>query len=170
MRLPTRFVFLTNELPRLSDASGALAGRFVTLRMLRSFYGEEDTTLESKLMAELPGILLWAIEGLKRLRKRGHFVQPASVEDAVREMQDLASPVGAFVRECCEVSPSRRVTIDALYRKWQDWCAEDGRTSSSTKQTFCRDLLAAVAGIVRRRNHDEGRFYEGIGLKAPECF
>jgi putative DNA primase/helicase len=28
-RLPTRFMILTNELPRFSDSSGALASRFV---------------------------------------------------------------------------------------------------------------------------------------------
>src|SRR5690606_5096911 len=39
MKLPTRFMFLTNEFPRFSDASGALAGRFVIIRLNRSFYG-----------------------------------------------------------------------------------------------------------------------------------
>jgi putative DNA primase/helicase len=166
MRLPTRFVFLTNELPRLTDASNALAGRFVILRLTRSFYGQEDTTLEAQLMAELPGILLWAIEGLRRLRGRGHFVQPRAVEDAVREMEDLASPVGAFVRERCEVGAGRRVWVDDLYAAWKRWCEQDGRTSCSTKQTFGRDLLAAVPGIACRRNQGYGRFYEGVALSA----
>src|SRR5262249_33341349 len=40
--LPVRFVVLTNELPRLSDASGALAGRMVVLRTTESFFGRED--------------------------------------------------------------------------------------------------------------------------------
>ena len=30
-RLPTRFMILTNELPRFTDSSGALASRFVDL-------------------------------------------------------------------------------------------------------------------------------------------
>ena len=30
-RLPTRFLILTNELPRFADSSGALASRFVLL-------------------------------------------------------------------------------------------------------------------------------------------
>jgi putative DNA primase/helicase len=64
-------MFLTNELPRFSDSSGALAGRFVILRMTESFYGKEDTGLTQRLLAELPGILNWAIEGWHRLRERG---------------------------------------------------------------------------------------------------
>ena len=68
-------------------------------------------------MAELPGILVWAIEGLNRLRARGHFVQPQAVDDAVRDMEDLASPVLAFVRDCCEVGAGRRTWVDEMYER-----------------------------------------------------
>jgi len=165
MKLPTRFMFLTNELPRTHDASGALAGRFVVLRLTRSFYGQEDVTLTSKLMEELPGILLWAIEGLKRLRARGHFAQPASVLETVREIEDLASPVLAFVRDRCVVGTGHRVWVDDLYNAWKHWCEQDGRTAITNKQTFGRDLAAAVPGVSRRRGTGDTPFYEGIDLK-----
>lgn len=165
MKLPTRFMFLTNELPRMNDSSGALAGRFVILRLLKSFYDEEDTTLTQQLMTELPGILVWAIEGLKRLRARGHFVQPSAVSDAVQQMEDLASPVMAFVRDCCEVGAGHRTWIDDMYRAWQDWCASDGRNTVTTKNVFGRDLAAAVPGVATRKNNSYGRFYEGISLR-----
>jgi putative DNA primase/helicase len=166
MKLPTRFVFLTNELPRMNDASGALAGRFVILRLTRSFYGNEDVTLTHQLMEELPGILLWAIEGLKRLRQRGHFVQPQSVADAVQDLEDLASPVMAFVRDRCEVAPTHRAWVDDLYNAWKSWCEADGRMVVTNKQTFGRDLAAAVPGVVCRKHSIQGRFYQGIGLRA----
>jgi putative DNA primase/helicase len=62
--LPTRFVILSNELPRLTDASGALADRFVILQMKQPFYGREDLGLTEKLLPELPGIFNWALAGL----------------------------------------------------------------------------------------------------------
>jgi putative DNA primase/helicase len=166
MKLPTRFMFLTNELPRMNDASGALAGRFVILRLIKSFYGQEDTALTQHLMAELPGILVWAIEGLKRLRVRGHFVQPKAVSDAVQEMEDLASPVLAFVRDCCEVGVGRRTWIDEMYEAWKRWCESDGRNTVTSKQVFGRDLAAAVPSVVCRRHSIQGRFYDGIALRA----
>jgi putative DNA primase/helicase len=150
MKLPTRFVFLTNELPRLTDVSGALAGRFMMLRLTESFYGREDKTLTAKLLTELPGILNWAIEGWRQLRQRGHFVQPASVDDALRDMEDLSSPVGAFVRERCNVEPGLRVWIDDLYQAWKEWCEADGRISVTTKQTFGRALMATPPGAPPR--------------------
>ena len=165
MKLPTRFVFLTNELPRMNDSSTALAGRFIILRLTHSFYGKENMKLTSELMEELPGILLWAIEGLKRLRTRGHFVQPRTTADAVREMEDLASPVLAFVRECCIVEAGERTWVDALYSAWKSWCERDGRTIVTSKQTFGRDLAAAAPGVTRRRGAGDVPFYEGIALK-----
>lgn len=121
--------------------------------------------LTANLMHELPGILLWAIEGLKRLRARGHFVQPKAVSDAVREMEDLASPVLAFVRERCIVRPGLRISVDELYVAWRTWCGQDGRIAVTTKQTFGRDLAAAVPGIMRRRGTGGEGFYEGIAPK-----
>jgi putative DNA primase/helicase len=164
MKLPTRFMFLTNELPRLTDASGALAGRFMMLRLTNSFYGKENKQLTQKLLNELPGILNWAIDGWKRLRHRGHFVQPSSVEDALRDMEDLASPVGAFVRECCVVGPGHRVWVDDLYNAWRSWCEQDGRSNVTTKQTFGRDLAAAAPGVLSRVGTGNVRFYAGIAV------
>lgn len=164
LKLPTRFMFLTNELPRLSDASNALAGRFLVLRIRSSFYGREDTTLSDRLAAELPGILRWSIDGLKRLKARGRFVQPASGEEDIRDMEDLGSPVGAFARECCVVGPGHRVCVDDLYRAWRDWCEREGRSAASTKQSFGRDLMAASPRVSRRRGTGMVSFYEGISL------
>lgn len=164
MKLPTRFMILTNELPRLNDASTALAGRFLVLRLTKSFYDNEDVTLTDQLVRELPGILLWAIDGWKRLKKRGRFVQPKSAEEAIRDLEDLASPVSAFVRECCTVGPGHRAFVDELFKAWQGWCEQDGRTVVTHKQSFGRDLTAAVPGIKRRRGTGLESFYEGIGL------
>ena len=164
MKLPTRFVLLSNEFPRVEDVSGALAGRFLMLQMKESFFGREDLRLTNKLMPELPGILLWALQGWLRLRQQGRFTQPDSSESAVETMQDLTSPVGAFIRDCCTVGPEHRVFVDDLYKAWKAWCEKEGRTNVTTRQTFGRDLTAAVSGITRRRGAGDVPFYEGIGL------
>ena len=40
VKLPTRFTILTNELPKLTDASAALPSRLLTLQLNRSWYGD----------------------------------------------------------------------------------------------------------------------------------
>ncbi len=168
VKLNTRFVILSNELPRLGDASGALAGRFIILRLTRSWYGKEDHGLFDRLRTELPGILLWAIEGWRRLRDRGRFIQPASGQALVSEMQALSSPVGSFVKDRCIVGPGFRVEISELYSEWRKWCEAHGRKEAGTEELFGRDLRAAVPSIDKGRpRSSEGRLnvYKGIRLR-----
>src|SRR3954462_14919883 len=44
-----------------------------------------------------------------RLRESGCFVQPASSRDAIEDLEALASPVMAFVRDRCTLEPGRRM-------------------------------------------------------------
>ena len=54
-RLPTRFMVLTNEMPRFTDASGTIASRFVILMLTNSFYGSEDPGLTDELSPRRQG-------------------------------------------------------------------------------------------------------------------
>jgi putative DNA primase/helicase len=165
-RLGVRFLVLTNELPRFSDTSGALASRFIVLALIESFYGREDPALTDNLIPELPGILNWAIAGWRRFRRRGYFVQPASANELIDDLEALASPVGAFVREMCIVGPGEREDVDEMFKIWCAWCSNEGRSKPGTKQTFGRDLRAAVPAMKVRQNRREGfRFYDGIGVR-----
>ncbi len=166
-KLSARFMVLTNELPRLGDSSGALAGRMILLRMTKSFYGHEDMALSDRLLAERPGILLWAIEGWRRMRERGRFIQPDSAAELMGDLQELSSPIGQFVQECCHLEPARRAAVEDLFDAWRLWCDQKGRREPGTEQTFGRDLLAAVPTLQRVRPRENGervRKYDGIDL------
>jgi putative DNA primase/helicase len=166
-RLPTRIVILTNELPALSDGAGALASRFLVLPMTKTFYGKEDPGLTNKLLAELPGILNWAVEGYRSLNRRGHFAQPKSGAEAREDIELLAAPVRAFLLECCEVAPGRTVTVDGLWMEYQAWCVRE-RRDAGNKSWFGRNLLSAAPGVKKRQigpGDDRKWLYEGLGLE-----
>jgi putative DNA primase/helicase len=165
--LPTRFVILTNELPRFTDSSGALASRFIVLMLHKSFYGRENPALTEELCEELPGIFNWALDGLQSLRARKRFQQPQSSQDAIQELEDLASPVGAFIRDCCSLGPDKSIEVDALYRRYQKWCEHTGR-GASNRQVFGRDLRASRPEIKRRKigpADDRMPTYTGVTIK-----
>jgi putative DNA primase/helicase len=165
---PTRIAILSNELPRLHDSSGALAGRMLVLRMTESFYGREDRQLLARLTPELPGILLWAIEGWRRLQERGRFEPPQSGNELMSELRDLASPVGMFVRECCQVGPEFDTPRHTIYDTYCEWCEFKGRDRVEDEIGFGRALRAAVPSIGDSQPRIEGektRCYKGIGLK-----
>jgi len=162
-RLPTRFVVMTNELPRLSDASGALASRFILLVLTKSFYGGEDVRLADRLLSEAPAIFNWALQGLDRLNARGHFVNPESGVEAIQQLEDLSSPVLAFIRNACQVGPFE-VEVGRLWRAWKAWCESDNRYAG-TREVFGRDLRAAVPTVRRvRARSDDGRTYTYVGI------
>ena len=163
-KLPTRFMILTNELPKLSDASGALVSRFVPLVLTESFLGREDPRLTDALVAEAPSIFNWALEGLDRLNIRGHFQMSDGGREALQQLEDLSSPMLAFVREVCTVGPYE-VPVDALWHAWKAECASDNR-HPGTKATFGRDLRAAVPSVrrVKPRLGSDRRVYTYTGI------
>lgn len=166
-RLGVRFLIMSNELPRLSDASGALASRFLVLTMTKSFYGNEDRSLANRLVTELPGILNWARAGYIRLRERGYFQPPDSAREAVEELEALGSPISAFIKESCTVAPGVRCPADDLFEAWKAWCEANGRREAGTVQSFGRDLRAVVSGLKVTRPGSgvlRQRHYEGIAL------
>ncbi len=169
VRLPTRLVFLSNELPRIADASGALATRFVVLLLEHSFHGREDPTLKATLLGELAGILNWAIEGWQDLRRQGRFIEPRSSRRAMEEIGDLSSPLGAFVREECRIGVGLSVAVDEFYDAWKGWCGREKRDRPGTVQSVSRNLQAVVPGIKTVRRQHGGvrkRFFEGIEIGA----
>jgi putative DNA primase/helicase len=167
-RLQVRFVVISNELPRLPDASSALAKRFIVLKLLNSFYGKEDRGLFNRLLPERPGILNWSIVGWRRLNERGYFQMPKSSADAIQQLEELGSPILAFLSERCVIEPGQEVEIILLFDVWRAWCMARNRNPGS-EEVFGRDLHAAVPGLrVSQRRTSTGRrvrFYQGIGLR-----
>jgi putative DNA primase/helicase len=169
-RLKARLVLLSNELPKFSDSSRALANRMIVLRLTRSWLGKEDRALGDRLVGELPGILLWAIAGWKQLRDQGHLTQPQAGRELLEELEDLSSPISAFVRDCCVVDPGRQVSIKELFDRWKTWCQAKGDVQVGKEQLLCRNLRAAEPGLILTRprvNGEQLRCYQGIGLR-PE--
>jgi putative DNA primase/helicase len=172
-RLEVRFIVLTNELPRLTDSSGALASRFIILTLTQSFIGREDHALTDRLAGEMPGILNWSLGGLERLRQRGHFVPPASSDAARQALEDLGSPISAFLRECCDVGQSawNFIATNHLFDAWCKWCRDNNQDHPGTVQMFGSDLRTVIPNLkVRNQRNDDGsdsrtRHYVGISLK-----
>ena len=166
-KLQTRFLILTNELPRITDVSGALAKRFILLALKNSFYGQEDLGLFDRLLPELPGILNWALEGRDRLYARGYFVQPESANELIQEFEDLGSPEATFLHQRTRTEAGATVSQRDLFNAWVQWCGENGRDRPGTSQTFGRNVRAALPWVTTRQLGPRGqqeRCWEGLRL------
>jgi len=171
--LRARFVVMTNEVPKFADRSGALVSRFIVLPMRQSFFGREDTGLTGALGEELPGILNWAIEGWRRVQASRRITQPKSGQEMALQMTDLASPIPAFVRDCCELGGDKRVAKQQLFDAFCSWHRDYmGREYVGGLAVFSRDLYAAMDGAVRdtKLREGEGRCPGFGGLALTDDF
>jgi putative DNA primase/helicase len=171
-KIPVRLHMISNELPRLGDASGAIIGRLVLLLTKRSWLGKEDHELEPGLLTELTGILNFALDGLQRLTvdNGNQFTHFAGADQAITHMRDLASPVSAFVREQCVVEADAEIDTDELYAAYKAWCVA-GEYPKSPKAYFGRDLFAAYPTVRKARPRNGStrhHVYRGIRLKTGE--
>ena len=167
-KLSARIMIATNELPRLQDHSDALSSRFIVLRLTESFFGKENMNLTEQLAMELPGILLWAIDGRNRLLQRGHFMQPKSSQSTIEEFEELTNPIKAFVNEKCVLGNQHVTPINALYAEYLNWCEATGRNYPGDVQTFGRNLKSYLPNLVvvnSRIGTGRVREYKGIGLQ-----
>jgi putative DNA primase/helicase len=171
-KLGVRVHIISNVLPRFADASSAIVGRLVVLPTKESWLGKEDLDLERKLRGELSGILNWSLDGLERLTNgnKNQFTQLKAAEEAITTMRDLASPVGAFVRDTYTLKPGSEIKVDTVYTAYGNWCTVGGY-SKSDKSKFGRDLLAAFPSVQRIRPRDGDKryyVYTGLALKTEQ--
>ncbi len=168
-KLKVRFIITSNELPRVVDASGAIVSRMLILRLTKSFFGKEETRLIERLLTELPGVFLWALEGRRKLQEQGYFIEPDSASTLRHDLEGIVSPVAEFVCEWCELGPLHEIPRAGLYQAYVAWCREKGHRRVEMDAVFGRNLHAVIPELEtsQPRTADGGRerHYVGIDLK-----
>lgn len=90
-----------------------------------------DKNLKYKLRAELPDILVWAVEGCRLWQSEG-LRMPKAVLDAVKEYRHEMDVISAFTDACCVTEGE--VKASALYAAYSEWAEENNEyRMSSTK-------------------------------------
>jgi putative DNA primase/helicase len=163
-RLGVRFMIMGNDMPKFTDASGALAGRMIHVQFTRSVAGREDPTLKPRLLDELPGILNWALEGLRRLGANGRFTVPQTSAELAAEVRRQQSPVQGFLDDCCAFTEAANpVPLDELYPVYAAWARNADIGRSLDRERFSRALASAGLKIERKMiNGERARRVHGI--------
>lgn len=140
---PTARIFAaTNTLPPSKDSTHGLDRRLIVMPCNRTFRPEEmDRDLVDKLIAELPGIFVWALEGHARLKAQDKFTAVPSCIAAMEDFKVCRNSVSLFKRDCLELpgltdvnsglsGNAFRVPSQELYRFYKAYC------SANTYQAF----------------------------------
>ncbi|MHB1778039.1 MAG: DNA primase family protein [Acidimicrobiales bacterium] len=96
-----KFVFSTNALPWFKDKTNGIWRRLIVVPFTFALQSDEeaDPNLRPKLRQELPGILNWALRGLTRLLKQGHFTHCKVCAAAAAKHREHCSPVLQFIKD-----------------------------------------------------------------------
>lgn len=86
---------------------------------------ERDKDLTGKLIAEIDGILAWAIQGCL-LWQRDGLNPPRRVTDATAQYRNDSDLMGQFLLECCVQFPDIETTAKQLYATFRRWSEENG--------------------------------------------
>ena len=123
-----------NEKPQNQDRSNAMYRRLRIIPFTNPKSSkEQDRHLFEKLVAELPGIFNWALEGLHRLYAQGDFTHAERVEGVLSEYKKESDTEAEFLNdpEWCVISAEKRTQASNLYIAYRAWCDRFTHTPKS---------------------------------------
>lgn len=159
---PTHLIVLqTNHKPRVTGTDEGIWRRVKLIPFNVTIPPERrDATLGAKLLAELPGILAWMVEGWRKYKAHG-FKEPQAVKVATAEYRSASDHVGAFIEDRCNVGPTLSVNVGVLYMTYKSWCSENGEYPLTQRALGLR--LAERPGLAQGRSA-QARTWRGLGI------
>lgn len=134
-----KLLICTNDRPRITSGGHAIWRRVALVPFSVKFWKPEtgdvgpeylraDSSLPTKLKAELPGILAWMVRGCLAWQRDG-LQPPAEVLVATGEYRDQQNTIGAFLTERCEVTNAGGdTTVKDLYEVYLKWAESNNET------------------------------------------
>nr|WP_246287314.1 phage/plasmid primase, P4 family [Lacticaseibacillus absianus] len=164
--LPTKFIFVFNALPVITDSTLGFTRRLKLLPFPKTYLGnQQDRDLTQKLYAELPGILNFALAGLKRLIDHDYTF---SISDAMQKATDeyllAGNPVQHFLARELKVEHGARTETSEIVQAYVKWAADNNYLTFNTQspQIFWRKLdesLIVMHGFKSVRSKSNGRLF-----------
>ena len=120
---------------------------------------------------ELPGILNWALAGLKEWHKIGSK-PPSIVVKATEEYRKESDSIGAFIDARCQITPTGACYNKILYQEYKRFCDDTGFDIESQKEFSV--YLKKTKGIRWKKSY-RGVVWHGIdlipdGVEKPSYF
>lgn len=117
-----------------------------------------DQHLPEKLRQEAPGILNWALAGLRDYQQHG-LLEPAVVKTETAEYIRSLDVIGQFISERCEEGAAFKIGAAELYQQYKTWLLNPQYAVGEAR--FKSDL--ASRGFTRKHT-EKGNVWLGIKL------
>jgi putative DNA primase/helicase len=114
-----------------------------------------DQELPAKLLAELPGILRWCVNGCLEWRRIG-LSEPSDVIEATKEYRAESDALGQFLAQHTRFEQGARISRQALRERYETWCEELGYVPLGARK---------IAQRLKERGVREINVREGVRFK-----
>ena len=170
-----RLMVACNNRPRFGDRSEGIWRRMLAIPWNVAIDKAKrrkgmDKAAWWQASGELPGIFLWALEGLARLRKQGDFTDCAAMNTTLDEYKEEMNPARAFLQNNMEENPAGLVWSAEVFRIYKKWANENGYRPLS-ERPFGKEVKRVFRNsnrVYRGSQNDRYWCYEGIQFSLNE--
>ena len=154
-----------NSFPGLREKTKSFFRRVIVLEYNQVFEGENmDVNLADKLLGELDGIFLWALDGLEMVLENNAILVPETVEDAKIRFHEHTNPILLFIKEACVRGEDYHVAPPDLYDAYKSWYDDSGgrKNRQLGKKSFYEQVRLNVP--IQTKRLDTRDHWLGIGI------
>lgn len=111
----------TNFQPQFKEATRAIVDRMIVIEVTRKFDAAKPIGAAAEAIkrgfskpgefvvaTELPGVLNWAMAGLRRALERGSIASTESIAETAKAVHEDSNLVAGFMEDCIEFDPLAR--------------------------------------------------------------
>jgi P4 family phage/plasmid primase-like protien len=159
----TKYLYSANHIPTITteEDSNAWYRRFIFADFNQTFKGKAKIPRQTLLdmlttPEEMTGILNWALEGLKELKKNGEITDKPSVEEIRKEYRKRSSTTLAYFDSQVQITDNEAdwVFTDDWFRDYVTFCHENNLKPKSKFQ-FLQDIEENLSGAYRTKIRPE---------------
>lgn len=127
---------------------------------LRLAPADVDQSLPNALARELPGILAWCVQGCLQWQQHG-LATPQVILDAMADYRTESDTLGRFIDEGCTLGPRLKVSTNALFGRYREYCE-----AACERYLSAKDFPSEMErrGFQRVKSHGL-KYFQGVELK-----
>jgi putative DNA primase/helicase len=164
-------LFSGNKIPQSRDVAHGWFRRWLIVPMTRRIQGPPDLDIESRLRAELEGVLVKAVKGLAHAKSNRGFSEPEVSKKALENYEYSCNSSAFFINECIEFSADFRSPIgkNQLMDSYLEFCNERKLEIDSRSQ-FYSELEERGSDVIQDKwltssPGSRERGYTGVSFK-----
>lgn len=153
----------TNNKPVIRDTDFGTWRRIYLIPFLNKFDdAKKDVNMPKKLMAEMPQILGWMIQGAVKVYNANFQVaKPKCLEEALTEYKTELDVIQVFLTDRCVIFPGKTISTQELFEKYKGW-AKQNEEFMYSESRFRAEMVKRGFRLIKDLNN--GLQYEGLKL------